>query len=105
MKLKHKIVLAILLVIAAIAVFVFHSAAIIVYPILALVLPVVFYAVKRRFIWLSIVLAVILDLMMYWQDYSYYEARGLFIYLTLAQIAVMAMIILILKLVDAKTKK
>ena len=77
----------------------------IVYPVLALVLPIVFYAVKCRFIWLSIVLAVAVDLMMYWPSYSYYESHGLFIYLTLAQIVAMVIFILILKFIDAKTKR
>ena len=78
--------------------------AIFVYPVLALVLPIVFYTVKCRLIWPSIVLAVIVDLLMYWPEYRYYESRGLLILFTLAQIVVMAVIILILKFIDAKIK-
>ena len=44
---------------------------------------------------------VIVDLLMYWLEYRYYESRGLLILFTLAQIVVMAVIILILQFIDA----
>ena len=80
-------------------------APIILYPVLAVLLPVILYFIKRKFIWLSLILAVIIDLIVYWDDFSYYEARPIMIIFTLAQIAVMAIIILILKIVIPKMKK
>lgn len=83
----------------------FSIPAIIVYPILALVLPVVFHAVKRKFIWWSIAVAVVLDLILYLPEFLYYESRGLFIVFTLAQIAVMAVVISVLKWIGGKRIK
>ena len=83
----------------------FYIPMIIVYPILALALPVAFYAVKRKFIWWSIAVAVVLDLICYLPEFLYYESRGLFIVFTLMQLAVMAVIILVLKWVGKKGHK
>lgn len=60
------------------------------------VLPVAFWLVDRRLAWLSVPFAVLLDLVSFWPEYCYYESRGLFLYATLAQLAVMAVIILVL---------
>ena len=82
----------------------FYIPAVIVYPILAIALPVVFYAVRRRFIWWSIAVAVVLDLICYLPEFLYYESRGLFIVFTLMQLALMVIVILLLKLVDKKKR-
>lgn len=74
-------------------------AAIIVYPILAIVIPVVFYVFKRKYIWFSILVTVLIELVLYWQDFSYYEARPFFIIFTLIQIVMMTIEILLLHLV------
>ena len=60
------------------------------------VLPVAFWLVNRRFAWLSIPFAVLLDLASFWPEYCYYESRGLFLCVTAAQLVVMAVIVLLL---------
>lgn len=80
----------------------FYIPMIVVYPILALVLPIVFFAVRRKFVWWSIAVAVVLDLILYRPEFLYYESRGLFIVFTLTQIAVMAVVILVVKWIDKK---
>lgn len=79
--------------------------AIILYPVLAVLLPIAFYFIKRKYIWLSLILAVIVDVILYWDEFSYYEGRPFIIFFTFVQIAVMAIIILILKTVAAKKEK
>ena len=67
--------------------------------------PIVFYFVNRRYVWCSILLTVLIELIINWGNFNYYESRGLMILVTLVQIAVMAIIILILKAVASKRKK
>lgn len=78
------------------------GAAIIGLAITAIVLPIVIFFVKRRFSWLSMALAVMIDLAIYWPEFSYYESRGIFICATFVQLVIMAIIILALNLVVAK---
>lgn len=78
------------------------GAAIIGLAITAIVLPTVIFFVKQRFAWLSMALAVMIDLVIYWPEFSYYESRGIFICATFVQLVIMAIIILVLKLVVAK---
>lgn len=77
----------------------------ILYPVLAVLLPIAFYFIKRKYIWLSLILAVIVDVILYWDEFSYYEGRPFIIFFTFVQIAVMAIVILILKMIAAKTEK
>ena len=79
-------------------------AAVIGLAISAIALPVVFYLVNRRIAWLSVVLAVVMDLALYWPEFRYYESRGLFICAALVQIAVMAGILLALKRLGTKAR-
>ena len=74
------------------------------YSILALALPVVFYVVRPRSVWFSIAAAVVLDLILYWNEFSYYESRPVALLLMLVQIIVMTLIILMLKFVSSKMK-
>lgn len=83
----------------------FYIPAVIVYPILAITLPVVFYALRRKFIWWSIAVTVVPDLILYRPEFLYYESRGLFIVFTLMQLAVMAVVILVLKWIGRKKHK
>ena len=76
----------------------------IVFP-LTVIVPVVFFFVDRRYVWFSILLTVLLEIMINWDNFCYYESRGLMILVTLIQVAVMATIILILKAVDPKRKR
>lgn len=72
---------------------------------LTFILPVVFYFVNRRYVWCSILLAVLVELIINWGNFNYYESRGLMILCTLVQVAVMAIIILILRAVTPKRQK
>ena len=72
---------------------------------LTFILPVVFYFVNRRYVWCSILLAVLVELIINWGNFNYYESRGLVILVTLVQVAVMAIIILILRAVTPKRQK
>ena len=72
---------------------------------LTFILPVAVYVINRRYLWFSIPLTVILELFINWDNFMYYESRGLMILFTLAQVAVMTVFILLLKYIGAKTKK
>ena len=76
----------------------------IVFP-LTVIVPVVFFFVDRRCVWFSILLTVLVEIMINWGNFRYYESRSLMIFVTLIQVAVMAIIILILKAVDLKRKR
>ena len=76
----------------------------IVFP-LTVIVPVAFFFVDRRYVWFSILLTVLVEIMINWDNFCYYESRGLMIFVTLIQVAVMAIIILILKAVDLKRKR
>ncbi len=69
------------------------------YPILTIFLPVCFRLINRKLTWLSIICAVIIEIIMYWDEFCYYEARGLMIYLTLIQVIVMSVICILLNLI------
>lgn len=81
------------------------GAAIIGFSITAIVLPIVIFSVKRGFVWLSMALAVVIDLVIYWSEFSYYESRGTYICATFVQLVVMAIIILALNSIVAKREK
>ena len=72
---------------------------------LTFILPVAVYVIKRRYIWASIPLTLIIELIINWDNFMYYESRGLMILFTLAQAAVMAVFILVLKYIGVKTKR
>ena len=72
---------------------------------LTFILPVAVYVINRRYLWFSIPLTVIMELIINWGNFMYYESRGLMILFTLAQAAVMAVFILLLKYIGVKTKK
>lgn len=72
---------------------------------LTFILPVAVYVINRRYLWFSIPPTVIMELIINWDNFMYYESRGLMILFTLAQVAVMTVFILLLKYIGAKTKK
>ena len=72
---------------------------------LTFILPVVSYFINRRYVWFSILLTVIVEVIINWGNFCYYESRGLMILVTFVQIAVMAILILILKAVGPKIKR
>ena len=69
---------------------------------LTFVFPVVFFFVNRKYVWFSILLTVLVEIIINWGNFAYYESRGLMIFVTLIQVIVMAMIILILRAIDIK---
>ena len=71
---------------------------------LTFILPVVFYFICRRYVWFSILLAVTVEVIINWVNFCYYESRGLMILFTFVQIAVMAILILILKAIGSKAE-
>ena len=73
-----------------------------IYPILAMVLPGIFRLINRKLTWQSIPCAVIIEMILYWDEFCYYEARGLMIYLTLIQVAVMIIVCILLNLLRKK---
>ena len=76
----------------------------IVFP-LTFILPVVSYFINRRYVWFSILLTVIVEVIINWGNFCYYESRGHMILVNFVQIAVMAILILILKAVGPKFKR
>ena len=72
---------------------------------LTFILPVAVYVINRRYLWFSIPLTVIMELIINWDNFMYYESRGIVILFTLAQAAVMTVFILLLKYIGAKTKR
>ena len=75
----------------------------IVFP-LTFILPVVFFFVSRKYAWFSILLTVLVEIIINWGNFCYYESRGLMVFVTLIQVAVMVIIILILRAGDLKRK-
>ena len=72
---------------------------------LTFILPVVFFFFfGRRYVWFSILLAVTVEVIINWVNFCYYESRGLMILFTFVQIAVMAILILILKAIGSKAE-
>lgn len=69
---------------------------------LTFVTPILFFLISRKYVWLSIPLTVLVELLVNWGNFTYYESRGLMILVTLFQLVVMAVIIL---LRSAFTKK
>lgn len=76
----------------------------IVFP-LTFLLPAVCFFVSRRYVWFSILLTVLVEILINWDNFYYYESRGLMIFVTVIQIIVMTILILILKAVDLKRKR
>lgn len=72
---------------------------------LTFILPIVVYFINRRYVWFSILLTVIVEVIINWDNFCYYESRGLMILATFVQIVVMAIIILLLKAVGSKRKR
>ena len=62
------------------------------------------YFIGRRYVWFSILLAVTVEVIINWVNFCYYESRGLMILFTFVQIAVMAILILILKAIGSKAE-
>ena len=59
---------------------------------LTFVTPILFFLISRKYVWL-----------VNWRNFTYYESRGLMILVTLFQLAIMAVVIILLR--SAFTKK
>ena len=70
---------------------------------LTFVTPILFFLISRKYVWLSIPLTVLVELLVNWRNFTYYESRGLMILVTLFQLAIMAVVIFLLR--SAFTKK
>ena len=70
---------------------------------LTFVTPILFFLISRKYVWLSIPLTVLVELLVNWRTFTYYESRGLIILVTLFQLAIMAVVIILLR--SAFTKK
>lgn len=70
---------------------------------LTFVTPILFFLISRKYVWLSIPLTVLVELLDNWRNFTYYESRGLMISVTLFQLAIMAVVIILLR--SAFTKK
>ena len=62
-----------------------------------------YFLISRKYVWLSIPLTVLVELLVNWRNFTYYESRGLMILVTLFQLAIMAVVIILLR--SAFTKK
>lgn len=71
---------------------------------LTFVTPILFFLISRKYVWLSIPLTVLVELLVNWRNFTYYESRGLMISVTLFQLVVMAIVIILLKAVLSKKK-
>lgn len=71
---------------------------------LTFVTPILFFLISRKYVWLSIPLTVLVELLVNWRNFTYYESCGLMISVTLFQLVVMAIVIILLKTVLSKKK-
>ena len=71
---------------------------------LTFVTPILFFLISRKYVWLSIPLTVLVELLVNWRNFTYYESRGLMISVTLFQLVVMAIVIILLNTVLSKKK-
>ena len=43
---------------------------------LTFVTPILFFLISRKYVWLSIPLTVLVELLVNWRNFTYYESRG-----------------------------
>lgn len=64
---------------------------------LTFLLPLLFRLIARKYIWLSLPLATLAEVLLNWDSFCYYEARSLALLFILTQLAVMAVFVWILQ--------
>ena len=64
---------------------------------LTFLLPIAFCLAARKYIWLSLPLTALAEVLLNWDSFCYYEARGLALLFTLTQLAAMAVFVWILQ--------
>lgn len=72
---------------------------------LIFVFPLTWYFVNRRYVWFSIPLTAVAEVIINWDNLCYYESRGLAILFICVQIALMAIFILVLKAISQWKKR
>ena len=60
-------------------------------------LPLLFRLIARKYIWLTLPLTALAEVLLNWDSFCYYEARSLALLFTLTQLAVMAVFVWILQ--------
>lgn len=68
-------------------------------------LPIAVYFINRKYVWLSLLFTLCAELIINWENFCYYESRGLMTLFMLGQIAIIAIIILLLRAVPTKRKR
>ena len=63
---------------------------------LTFLLPLLFRLIARKYIWLTLPLTALAEVLLNWDSFCYYEARSLALLFTLTQLAVMAVFVWIL---------
>ena len=63
---------------------------------LTFLLPLLFRLIARKYIWLTLPLTALAEVLLNWDSFCYYEARGLALLFTLTQLAAMAVFVWIL---------
>ena len=72
--------------------------------VLTFLLPAGVFLLRRRYVWFTIPLTVLIEVAVNWINFRYYESRGLMMAATLIQAAVMAAVILLLKAAARRPK-
>lgn len=75
------------------------------YLVLTILLPVIFRLVNRKLTWASILCAVVIEVILYWDHFAYYESRCFTIYTTIIQAVIMVIITIVLNLLGKKANK
>ena len=64
---------------------------------LTFLLPIAFCLAARKYIWLTLPLTALAEVLLNWDSFCYYEARSLALLFTLTQLAAMAVFVWILQ--------
>ena len=64
---------------------------------LTFLLPAAVYFINSRYVWFSILLTVLIEVIINWGNFTYYESQGLMLVFTAVQVLVMAVFIVLLK--------
>ena len=64
---------------------------------LTILLPAAVYFINGRYVWFSILLTVLIEVIINWGNFTYYESQGLMLVFTAVQVLVMAVFIVLLK--------
>lgn len=71
---------------------------------LTFLLPLLFRLIARKYIWLTLPLTALAEVLLNWDILCYYEARGLALLFTLTRLAVMAVFVRILQIAAKRSR-